>query len=218
MKPRIVILAALLLVTCLVDASAAAPAQTTKTSLAVPDSYILGPGDQIEINVFGEPDLSRTVTIKPDGIIALPLVNQVKAAGRTAAQLEAELTRMYAKYLRAPSISVLVRQFRMDPIYVMGEVSKPGRYDLTYDMTFLDALTLAGGATDKANLDGTQLVRLDNGKSKTIPLKANRMIRGKDAAPNVKLQPGDLIYVPRRGLGFIDILNNIGLLRLVLGL
>lgn len=218
MKPRITILAALLLVTSLVNGPTAAPAQTTRTSLAVPDSYVLGPGDQIEINVFGEPDLSRTVTIKPDGIIALPLVNQVKAAGRTAAQLEAELTRMYAKYLKAPSISVLVRQFRMNPIYVMGEVSKPGRYDLTYDMTFLDALTLAGGATDKANLDGTQLVRLDNGKNKAIPLQANRMIQGKDATPNVKLQPGDLIYVPRRGLGIIDILNNIGLLRLVLGL
>jgi polysaccharide export outer membrane protein len=218
MKPRITILAALLLVTSLVNGPTAAPAQSPRTSLAVPDSYVLGPGDQIEINVFGEPDLSRTVTIKPDGIIALPLVNQVKAAGRTAVQLEAELTRMYAKYLKAPSISVLVRQFRMNPIYVMGEVSKPGRYDLTYEMTFLDALTLAGGGTAMANLDGAQLVRVENGKNKAIPIKANQMIQGKAATPNLKLQPGDLIYVPRRGLGIMDILNNIGVLRMILGL
>ncbi|HET9000557.1 MAG TPA: polysaccharide biosynthesis/export family protein [bacterium] len=218
MKPRITILAALLLVTSLVDGSPAAPVQPPPTNPGVPDNYILGPGDQIEINVFGEPDLTRTVTIKPDGIIALPLINQVTATGKTAAQLEAELTRLYSKYLKKPSVSVLVRQFRMNPIYVMGEVSKPGRYDLTYEMTFLDALTLAGGATDKANLDGSQLVRVENGKNKAIPIKANQMIQGKAATPNLKLQPGDLIYVPRRGLGIMDILNNIGVLRMILGL
>ncbi len=218
MKHRIVTLFVLLLVMSLVDGSPAAPAQPPTTNPGVPDNYVLGPGDQIEINVFGEPDLTRTVTIKPDGIIALPLINQVTAAGKTAAQLEVELTRLYSKYLKKPSISVLVRQFRMNPIYVMGEVSKPGRYDLTYEMTFLDALTLAGGGTDKANLDGAQLVRVENGKSKAIPIKANQMIQGKAATPNLKLQPGDLIYVPRRGLGIMDILNNIGILRMILGL
>jgi polysaccharide biosynthesis/export protein len=218
MKHSLVLLSVLLLVVSVVDGSTAAPAPPPQTNPAVPDNYVIGPGDQIEVNVFGEPDLTRTVTIKPDGIIALPLINQVTAAGKTAAQLEAELTRMYSKYLKNPSISVLVRQFRTNPIYVMGEVSKPGRYDLTYEMTFLDALTLAGGGTDKANLDGAQLVRVENGKSKTIPIKANQMIQGKAATPNLKLQPGDLVYVPRRGLGIMDILNNIGILRMILGL
>jgi polysaccharide biosynthesis/export protein len=218
MKRSLVLLSVMLLVVSVVDGSTAAPAPPPQTNPAVPDNYVIGPGDQIEVNVFGEPDLTRTVTIKPDGIIALPLINQVTAAGKTAAQLEAELTRMYSKYLKNPSISVLVRQFRTNPIYVMGEVSKPGRYDLTYEMTFLDALTLAGGGTDKANLDGAQLVRVENGKSKTIPIKANQMIQGKAATPNLKLQPGDLVYVPRRGLGIMDILNNIGILRMILGL
>jgi polysaccharide biosynthesis/export protein len=223
MKLRIAILSALLLVVSLVDGSTAAPPPTapppaTSTTPTVPDHYILGPGDQIEINVFGEPDLSRTVTIKPDGIIALPLINQVKAVGKTAAQLEGELTRMYSKYLKAPSVSVLVRQFRMNPVYVMGEVSKPGRYDLIHEMTFLDALTVAGGATDKANLDGVQIVRVENGKSKTIPVKADQMIQGKTAMQNLKLQSGDLVYVPQRGMGIMDILRNLGVLRMILGL
>jgi polysaccharide biosynthesis/export protein len=217
MMSRITILTVLLLIGPLIDGSTAAPPPGTGAPPDVPDNYVLGPGDQIEVDVFGEPDLSRTVTIKPDGIIALPLVDQVKAAGKTAAQLEAELTRIYAKYLRAPSIAVLVRQFRMHPIYIMGEVSKPGRYDLTADMTFLDALSLAGGATDKANLDGAQLVRFNNGKSTAIPLKANQIIQGKDSTPNVKLQPGDLIYVPRRGLGLMEVLTNIGVLRWIIG-
>jgi polysaccharide biosynthesis/export protein len=95
MKQSTAILSVLLLVVSLVDGSMAAPAQAPQTNPAVPDNYILGPGDQIEIIVFGEPDLTRTVTIKPDGVIALPLVNQVTATGKTAAQLEAELTRLY---------------------------------------------------------------------------------------------------------------------------
>lgn len=202
---RVAILSALLLLTSLTNGSTAAPAPPAGTSPVAPDNYILGPGDQLEVNVFGEPDLTRMVTIKPDGVIALPLINQVTAAGKTAAQLEAELARRYAQYLKTPSVAVLVRQFRMNPVYVMGEVSKPGRYDLIYDMTFLDALTLAGGATDRANLDGAQLVRVENGKSKAIPIKANQMIQGKAATPNLKLQTGDLIYVPRRGQGIMDI-------------
>ena len=218
MRHSIAILSALFLVVSICGGGMAASAPQPQTNPTVPDNYVIGPGDQIEVNVFGEPDLTRTVTIKPDGIIALPLINQVTATGKTAAQLEAELTRLYSKYLKKPSISVLVRQFRTNPIYVMGEVSKPGRYDLTYEMTFLDALTLAGGGTDKANLDGAQLVRVENGKSKAIPIKANQMIQGKAATPNLKLQPGDLVYVPRRGMGIMDILNNIGVLRMILGL
>ena len=222
MKAGIATLSVLvLLIASLADCSTAAappPPPATSTSTTTPDNYVLGNGDQIEIDVLGEPDLSRTVTIKPDGIISLPLINQVKVMGKTVSQLEAELVRMYSKYLKAPTVSVLVRQFRVNPIYVMGEVSKPGRYDLTYEMTFLDALTLAGGATGKANLDGAQIVRVENGKSKAIPIKANQVIQGKEATQNLKLQSGDLIYVPQRGMGIMDILNNIGLLRLILGL
>jgi polysaccharide export outer membrane protein len=215
-------ISALLLVISLVGGSTVGAAPTpssppTATDLGAPDNYVLGPGDQIEINVFGEPDLTRTVTIKPDGVVALPLVGGVSAAGKTAAQLETELTKLYSKYLRAPSVSVLVRQFQMNHIYVMGEVSKPGRYDLTDRMTILDALTLAGGSTEKGNLDGLQLVRVENGKSKAIPIKANQMIQGKNDSQNLKLQNGDLVYIPRRGMNLMDILNSIGILRGVLG-
>jgi polysaccharide biosynthesis/export protein len=199
-------------------APAPPPAAPTPAPPSPPDNYVLGAGDQIEVNVFGEPDLSRTVTIKPDGVVALPLINQVKAGGKTAAQLEVELTKLYARFLRAPSVSVIVRQFRMHRVYVMGEVAKPGRYDLTDDMTVLDALTAAGGATDKGNLDGMQLARVENGKSKSIPIKMSQVIQGKDPVQNVKLQNGDLLYVPRRGMNFMEILQNIGVLRMILGL
>ncbi len=221
MQRRLVPISGLLLVASLILGATAvrlaaspAPASPAPTaSPAAPDNYVLATGDQIEVTIYGEPDLSRTVAIKPDGVIALPLVNEVKASGKTAAQLEAELTRLYSKYLRKPSVSVIVRQFRMNRVYVMGEVSKPGRYDLTDDMTVLDALTLAGGATDHGNLDGLQVGRMENGKNKTIAIKASELIQGKDGTKNLKLQNGDLVYVPRRGMNLLDILQQIGFLR-----
>jgi polysaccharide biosynthesis/export protein len=223
MNRGIAILSSLLLLISFASISMAAPAAPPPGTpapppSAAPDNYILAAGDQIEVNVFGEPDLTRTVTIKPDGIVALPLINQVKASGKTAAQLEAELTKLYGKYLRAPSVSIIVRQFRMHRVYVMGEVTKPGRYDITDDMNVLDAITAAGGVTDKANLDGVQLARVEDGKSKAIPIKMSQLVQGKDPAQNAKLQNGDLLYVPRRGMNVLEILQNIGLLRMVLGL
>ncbi len=220
---RLALLCGVLLIASLAPGSAAAPAPAPpapatpapKTSPAVPDNYILAPGDQIEITVFGEPDLTRTVSIKPDGVIALPLVNQVKASGKTAAQLETELTRLYSKFLRKPTISIIVRQFRMDRIYVMGEVSRPGRYDLTDDMTVLDALTLAGGPTGKGNLNALQIGRVENGKTKTIPVMGDQLIQGKDGGKNVKLQNGDLVFVPSRGMTFLEVLEQIGFLRAI---
>src|SRR5579864_345119 len=207
-----------LVIVYVITGAAAAPSSSPVPPTAVaPDNYVLGAGDQVEITVFGQPDLTTTATIRPDGMIALPLVKEVKAAGRTAPQLEAELTGLYRKYLRAPSISVAVRQFQMNHIYVMGEVAKPGRYDLTDNMTVLDALTLAGGTTDMANLDGTHIARKEDGKSKAIAVKMNQVMLGKDAAQNLKLENGDLVYIPRRGLNLLDILRNIGILRSVVG-
>jgi polysaccharide biosynthesis/export protein len=197
----------------IIAGAAAAPVPSTSTP---PDDYVLGPGDQIEITVFGQPDLSETTTIKPDGMIALPLVKDVKAAGMTVAQLEAQLTRLYRTYLKAPSISIAVKSFSMNHVYVMGEVAKPGRYDLTDNMTVLDAFTLAGGGTNLANLDGTHVSRNEGGTSKAIAVKLNQLLQGKPAQ-NLKLQSGDLVYVPRRGLNLMDILQNIGILRYAVG-
>jgi polysaccharide biosynthesis/export protein len=219
-RHSIAYLSMFLLVSCIIFVSGAAaglPANPAQPTTTAPDDYVLGSGDQIDITVFGQPDLTATATIRPDGMIALPLVGEVKAGGETVARFEAELTRLYRKYLKAPSVSVALRQFRMNHIYVMGEVAKPGRYDLTDNMTVLDALTLAGGSTGMANLDGTHISRNEAGKSKTIAVKVNQLIQGKDAGQNLKLQSGDLIYVPRRGLNLLDILNNIGILRYAVG-
>lgn len=207
----------LLVLHAVTGALAASSTSPVPPASVPPENYVLGPSDQLQITVFGQPDLTTPATIRPDGMIDLPLVGEVKAAGKTAAQLETELVRLYRRYLKAPSISVAIRQFQMNHVYVMGEVAKPGRYELTDNMTVLDALTLAGGPTHLANLDGTHIARNAGGKNQAIAVKVNRFVEGKDGGQNFKLQTGDLVYIPRRGLNLLDILQNIGTLRSVVG-
>src|SRR5207244_11795140 len=115
--------------------------------------YTLGPGDTIDILVVGDQDLSRAVTIKPEGTIDLPLVGEVTAAGKTTSQLAADLTKRYSRYLVAPSITVAVREFRVDRIYVLGQVNRPGEFQIRPGVGALELLDSAGGPTDRAELE-----------------------------------------------------------------
>src|ERR1700730_12844403 len=123
----------------LISGAAASPAPKP----AVPATYVLGPGDTIDVQVFGEPDLSRTVMIKPDGTVALALVNEVKASGKTTGQLQEELTKMYAKYLKTPSISVVVHEFRIDRVYLLGQFKTPGEFQLRNNVGILELVASA---------------------------------------------------------------------------
>jgi protein involved in polysaccharide export with SLBB domain len=357
---------------------AAAPSPAPKS--VAPASYVLGPGDEIDVQVYGDQELSRVTTIKPDGMIALPLINEVRAAGKTTTQLETDLVKMYSKYVKTPLVTVVVRQLRVDRIYLLGQVArpgdyqlrqnqnifellasaggptnradlgkaviirgktetvkvdlveafvknqppavnlqdgdtiyipetdrnivalgqvnkpgsyfllegqhisdllavtggvtpkagvtkaflmrdnqqmpvdlkkvlagdveanialkagdmlvvpeskervvvlgmvaKPGPYDLSENMTLIDAIAVAGGTTDKANLGGAQLIRLENGKPKATQLKADLVMQGKDVAGNVQLRDGDLLYIPERGMTIFEILSQIGLFRAIFG-
>ncbi|MDR7531953.1 MAG: SLBB domain-containing protein [Armatimonadota bacterium] len=155
-------------------------------------TYVLGPGDTIEIVVFGEAELSRTVAIKPDGTVALPLVGEVKAAGKTTEQLATELTRLYTRYLRAPRISVTVRDFRTNRVYVLGQVQRPGEYQVRPGVGVLEVLASAGGPTTRADLAKAVIIR---GSTETIPLNLLEAI-AKNTSPGVHLQPGDVLFVP----------------------
>ncbi len=156
------------------------------------DQYVLGPGDTIEILVLGDPDLSRTVAIKPDGTIALPLVGEVTAAGKTTSRLAAELVGRYSKYLKAPSISVAVREFRVDRIYILGQVNRPGEYQVRPGVSVFELLASAGGPTTRADLAKTTIIR---GKTEAIPLNLLEAFM-KSKSPDVKLLTGDVLFVP----------------------
>ncbi len=173
-------------------AGGATGAPATKSAPPVPENYVLGPGDSIEVSVFGEPDLSRTVVIKPDGTITLALINEVRAAGKTSAQLEGELIRMYSKYLKTPSISVVVRDLRVERVYLLGQVSRPGDYQLRPNVGIFQLLSSAGGATSRADLAKAVIIR---GKTETINLNLLDAI-AKNKAPDVKLQADDVLFIP----------------------
>lgn len=156
------------------------------------DVYLLGPGDTIEVSIFGEPDLTRTVTVKPDGTISLPLIGEVKAAGKTTSQLVAELATLYRKYLRAPVISVVIREFRVDRIYILGQINRPGEYQVRPGMGILEILASAGGPTTRADLTKAVIIR---GRTEALQLNLLEAF-AKNKSPDVKLLPGDVLFIP----------------------
>jgi protein involved in polysaccharide export with SLBB domain len=112
---------------------------------------------------------------------------------------------------------MLVVPENKDRVLVMGTVAKPGPYDYAENMTIIDAIAAAGGSTDKSNLRGVQVVRAVNGKEQNIPVKADLAMNGKDLSQNIKLQSGDLVYVPQRGMNLLEIINTLGIFRWMLG-
>jgi len=277
-----------LLVIGLGESAAATPASQP--------AYMLGPGDTIEILVLGDADLSRVVTIKPDGTIALPLVGEVTAAEQTTSQLAAMLVARYSKYLKAPSITVSVREFRVERVYVLGQVNRPGEYpirpgltvadllaaaggvapraalqraflvrgnsqmsidiqkilagnlegnlplsagdivvlpelqdriavlgavhrpgtfDLVEGMRLIDAIALAGGQSERANLEQVAIIRLEGGKTQTSAANLARALRGEDATQNILLRNGDVVYVQEQGTNLAQTAQFLTVLNLV---
>ena len=159
-------------------------------------NYVIGPQDVVDINVWKEPELSRSVPVRPDGKISLPLVNDVQAAGLTPGQLGAQITSDLTKYVTSPQVTVIVAQINSQRIYVLGEVTRAGSYTLLPDMTVLQALSDAGGFTAFANSKKVYVLRQDGGKQQKIPFNYKDVINGKDPSQNIALKAGDTIIVP----------------------
>jgi polysaccharide export outer membrane protein len=159
-------------------------------------NYVIGPQDIVDISVWKEPDLSRSVPVRPDGKISLPLLNDVQAAGRTPVQLGEQIASNLTKYMTNPQVTVIVSQINSQRIYLLGEVTRAGSYTLLPDMTVLQALSDAGGFTAFANSKKVYVLRLDNGKQQKIPFNYKDVISGKDPSQNIALKPGDTIIVP----------------------
>lgn len=158
-------------------------------------SYVIGPDDQLHVSVWKEPDLTNTLPVRADGMISLPLLNDVQAAGLTPMQLAASITDKLKKYITDPHVTVEVTQMNSQRIYVMGEVLHPGAMNRTPDMTVLQALASAG-FTQFANTKGIYVLRTEGGKQNKIPVNYKKLVKGEDMQQNVVLKPGDTIVVP----------------------
>jgi len=195
MKPGRFLAAAVLFPALFCSAQDKMPAAKGAAKPVVPDSYIIGASDNISVTVFKEPTLSSSLLVRPDGMISMPLLGDVAAAGRTTQQLADEITVMLKKYIQDPNVTVVLAQVNSKKIYLLGEVAKPGPEEMTPGMTFLQAIATAGGLTQFANSKKIYILRVDGGKEKKIPMQYKRALKG-DISFNLDLNPGDTIVVP----------------------
>jgi len=173
--------------------AAAEPAESQ--SLGGP-AYALAPSDEIEVFVWKEVDLSRKVTIRPDGGISYPLVGEVEAAGKTVAELQLLMQERIRAYVPSAVVSVSLLKVAGYRIYVLGEVNNPGEFVLNHYVTVAQALTLADGVTPYANQSDILIMRERNGESRALKFNFKRYMRGKDLDRNIRLQAGDVVSVP----------------------
>jgi len=158
-------------------------------------SYVIGADDTLAVSVWKEPDLTATLPVRADGMISLPLLNDVQAAGLTPMQLAASITEKLKKYVSDPRVTVTVTQMNSQRVYVTGEVMHSGAMNLTPEMTVLQALASAG-FSQFANIKGIYVLRNENGAQKRYPVNYKKLIKGEDNSSNILLKPGDTIVVP----------------------
>lgn len=161
--------------------------------------YVIGAGDSLEIFVWGNQELSTTVTVRPDGKITTRLVEDIPASGRTSTQLAREIEEAYGKYVKSPVVSVIVNRFIGIPtqqVRVVGEASKPLNVPYNKNMTLLDLMIQVGGLSDFADGNQTVLVRSFGGKQSIYNLRVEDLIRDGDISANTPLMPGDIIIIP----------------------
>jgi len=174
---------------------------TTSTNVAqkaptADPNYIIGAEDVLDVNVWKEAELTRTVPVRPDGKISLPLLNDIQAAGLTPQQLAAEITANLRKFLTNPQVTVIVSQINSQRVYLLGEVTRTGAYPLSPGMNVLQALSSAGGFTMFANTKKIYVLRQEGGKQEKFAFNYKEVIGGKNVEQNIVLKAGDQVVVP----------------------
>jgi polysaccharide export outer membrane protein len=177
-------------------------ARTAPVANAVPYSvtpnanYVIGAEDLLDISVWKEPELTRTVPVRPDGKISLPLLNDIQAAGETPTQLSAQLAENLKRYVTDPQVTVIVTAINSQRIYLLGEVTRAGAYPLLPGMTVLQAISSAGGLTQYAHLQKIYVLREGDAGQTRLPFNYKEFLKGTNPEQNVALKVGDTIVVP----------------------
>ena len=180
--------------------TSAQPAPTpeaSNTPKAHDDSFVIGNDDVLAVNVWKEPEVSKSVPVRSDGKISLPLVGEVQAAGETPLKLERDIASRLKSFIDEPEVTVIVQQINSQKFNILGYVTKPGSYSLTNSATVLDAIALAGGFRDFAKQKSTYVLRQNaDGSQKRIPFNYKEVVKGRNPGQNIKLEPRDTVVVP----------------------
>lgn len=158
--------------------------------------YVIGADDVLDVNVWKEQELTRTLQVRPDGKISMPLLGDVQAAGLTPGQLAQTVSEKLKKFLTAPQVTVILTQINSQRVYVMGEVTRPGAYPVLPGMTILQAISSAGGLTQFANSKKIFLMRDENHIQTKYPFSYKEVLDGRKAEENLTVKAGDTIVVP----------------------
>lgn len=158
--------------------------------------YVIGPGDLLHISVWRNATLDRVVTVRPDGYISFPLLNDVRAVGMTPEQLQETIKVQLGRFVSNPEVAVVVQQVHSFVVSVLGEVKKPGRYEFNASVTVLDVLAQAGGLTDFAKESSIVVIRKNGNSRERIPFNYDAATSGKEAGGLLEVRPGDIVVVP----------------------
>jgi polysaccharide export outer membrane protein len=162
-------------------------------------SYLIGPGDSLNVFVWGNPEVSGNYTVRPDGMITTSLVEDIQASGKTPTELARAIEGRLSQYIREPIVSVIVNGFTgpfSEQVRVIGEASQPKAISYTENMTLLDVMIQVGGLTEYADGNSASLIRVVNGKQKQFGLNIDDLITDGDIKANVDILPGDIIIIP----------------------
>jgi len=162
-------------------------------------AYVLQPGDLVEIKVFMEDDMDRTLRVSGGGSVTFPLVGGVQMAGYTVAQAEDALADALKTYLKNPQVSILIKEYGNKTVYVLGQVKKPASIEIPPEkpLTVLEAVTSVGGFTDVAATSKVRVLRMENGEQKAIDVDVTQITKQGNKAMDIPLLPGDVVFVPQ---------------------
>ncbi|WP_295991758.1 XrtA/PEP-CTERM system exopolysaccharide export protein [Rugamonas sp.] len=173
-------------------------AESTSAPVVAPD-YLIGPGDNVNINVWKNPEVSQTVPVRPDGKITTPLVEDLPASGKTPTQLARDIEKALGKYIQQPQVTVIVTGFvgtYSEQIRVIGQAAKPQSLPFRSDMHLMDVLIAVGGVTEFAAGNRATIIRNIDGKNQQLRVRLNDLIQDGDMNANVAMLPGDILVIP----------------------
>ena len=172
------------------------PAVIRPPGMDIPGSYVIGPEDVLGIVFWRDKEMSTDAKVRPDGRIALPLLNEIQAAGLTPEELQKKITEESKKYMEDASVTVVVREINSLRVFITGQVSKPGPYTLTSATTVIQLIAVAGGLSEYANSKNIMIMRKEGDKQVSLKFNYKEVAAGKKLQQNIQLKPGDTVVVP----------------------
>ncbi len=198
MKPTTSRIAVLLLCAAL-SACATRPTASAEPDTAAPAEYLIGPGDNININVWRNPEVSMSVPVRPDGKITTPLVEDLQASGKTSTQLARDIEKSLEKYILQPVVTVIVNGFvgpYSQQIRIIGQAARPQALAYRHGMSLMDVMIAVGGVTDFAAGNKARIIRKVDGKEQQLTVRLQDLVRNGDVSANLPMRPGDVLVIP----------------------